>query len=252
MGRKSHSQAKRSTDQKQDKAIKKLTKKVKDLEKPIERKFYDIVYEGSAMTAGTADLFAINSVPVVRYDGTTAANLKSQSARLGQSISMTKLRIRGQVYVPQTIDVNDQAVRVRMLVCRVKCSQSYTSTTPGWTNFITPAKYSATFNDDALVDGFKNPFPAYKYEILYDKTFWLQSTNQLVPVSGVPTLTPTGTSTEKFRAPINVNIKLNSQASWAASPGSSMPQTNGLVCYFQTNIDGPIFLLNSRLNYLDE
>jgi len=251
MGRKSHT--KRSTDQKQDKAIQKLTKKVKSLEKPIERKFFEATTTQAALVGGTAQLFTLNAVPPVSYDGTTATNLKSNSARMGQSISMTKLRIRGQVYLPQTVDPTEQSVRVRMLVVRVKNSQSYTVTTPGWNNFIMPAKYGPTYNNDALVDGFKNPYPSRKYEILVDRTFYLQGVNQTVGVSPTPTLNQnSGTATEKHRIPININIKLNSEASWAGSPSSSMPQKNGLVCYFMSNIDGPLFLLNSRLNYLDE
>jgi len=224
------------------------------LEKPIERKYFETtVVQSTGMIAGTPQLFVLNNVSPVNYDGTIASNLKSQNCRVGQGISMTKLRIRGQVYLPRSQSIDTQATRVRMLVVRFpENNQGLSIANVPWTNMISPAKYGATYNDDSLVDGFKNPYPACPYDILYDRTFYLQTVNQLTLLSATPTTsTQFATSTEKARIPISIDLKLKQDANWSNPTSASTPTKNGIAIYMTCNVDGPHFLLNNRLNFLD-
>lgn len=251
MGRKSHKKG--STDQQQTKAIKKLDKKVKALEKPIERKFYDLEFDTvtPAPVAGTIQALTLNNVPPVAYDGTITSNIKSQNCRMGMSISMTRLRIKGELRLPIDIDPNLQKARVRLIVVRVKQSQSYSAVTPGFSNFIKSAKYLGTTPDgDAEIDGFKNPYPKRKYEILYDRVYKLDGVCKTVPAAVGPTVN-SGTRTDPWRHALNINIKLNSDAKWGDPTSVSGPSLNGLQMYWVANIKGPLLRCNVRLNYLD-
>ncbi len=259
---------KRTTDRRQNKDIKVLKKKVKALEAPIERKFLDTAHTGVVGTAGLSiEGYLLNDVEPMAADGTVATTNKAMSQRLGKSIHMNRIRLKGFVeieadlagsgpaFVPQ---YGDYLGRARVMVVRWPQNDLANSSSPK--DFLTPAGYPTSYPvADTFIDGYKLKFPENRYEVIYDRTHNLQSAGQQA-VSSLAAGTVTDvTAVYPCRAKVDVDIKLNHDADWAVvESASGCPSQNALMLYVICG-NGTIeegaqkynVLINSRLNYTD-
>lgn len=251
---------KRSTDRRQNKEIKKLKKDVKMLKAPIERKFLDVAMEGAI--ASSSETIVLNNVGRVDQDGTVPNQNASMSRRVGKSIHMSRIRIKGFVSIvaPSLASGNpgyeDFIGRVRMLLVRWHQNDASAISTPD--DFLTAAAYGQSYSgEDAFIDGFKKKYPEKNYEVLYDKVVNLQAPEQ---ATQGPAQTNLGGMTSVFppRARVNIDLKLNHDVNWAQVPETASPSQNSLALYLIGGNGAPVVgtqryfkLLNSRLDFID-
>lgn len=269
---------KKSVDKKQSKQIKKNKEAIAALEAPIERKFFDtvttIASAGglSPITNVSASKYVINGIYPVDLDGTVLGSYNSLSRRLGQKITMTKLRCKGTFLAlptallpPET--TFSEMIQVRHLIVRFPNTATKSGINIGIKEFIEPALYDITTTPDlnapTWVDGFRKVNPKYKYDILYDKTFKL-SPNR---ISGASAATAVGPVGEQYfpaqngvsggtpsQVRFNINLDLNHVAEWGETENSNKmePSMNMIQHYFITNRAKSVLVYaNTRLNYID-
>jgi len=257
---------KRSVDKRQNKDIKVLKKKVKALEAPIERKFLDVPITGEVGSAPlSVEGYLLNAVEPMAADGTVATANDAMSQRLGKSIHMNRLRLKGFVeivgdYTIAAPDYGDYIARARVMVVRWPQNDLANTSTPK--DFLKPAAYGATYSvADGLIDGYKLKFPAKRYEVLYDRTHNIQSATQLSPTTLAAGTGYGITAVYPSRAKVDIDIKLKHDADWAnVESAAGTPSQNALMLYVicgngTTDNEGQQqykILVNSRLNYTDE
>ncbi len=251
---------KRTTDKRQNKEIKKLKKDVKMLKAPIERKFLDVAMTGAV--AGNSETFVLNNVPRAIQDGTVPNQNASMSARVGKSIHMSRIRIKGLIQIiGPTLSSGDPGYedfigRVRMCLVRWNQYDSSALSTPA--DFLTAAAYGASFSgEDAFIDGYKKKYPQRNYEVLYDKVVNLQSVTQAEAqgaTAGEGSVTPVFPS----RVRVNIDVKLKNDVHFAQVPETASPSQSSLCLYIFGGNGLPVpgtqryfKLLNSRLDFLD-
>ena len=207
-------------DSRQNKEIKTLKKKVKALEAPIERKFLDTPLTGAVGVAPLSiESYLLNGVQPMKADGTVVAANDAMSQRLGKSIHMNRIRLKGFVEIqgdPTTAspDFDDWIGRCRVML--VRWPQNELATSSGPKDFLKPAAYGAAYSTaDSFIDAFKLKFPALRYEVLYDRTHNLQ-TQLAIQQATLAAGTGYGiTSVYPSRAKVDIDIKLNHDADWA-------------------------------------
>lgn len=271
-----------SIDKRQSKDIKKLKKKVANLEAPIERKFLDSVKDRQLTASDNITNWAhiVNKVKPWAATGSSASAENYLSSRLGKSITMKSLKIKGELYIdPEDYNTNSINTKVRILVVRYKC--------PGNTNtelcqpicYLKPAAYISGGPSPAppgagigniYVEAFKNRTPVSPYEILYDKIHLLQ--NSLVesiylPAPTAPVPLPNYDTyntipTEHYRKTIDISIKLkNLEASWSDPANTQQQSATNQICVYalqnKTTVQitngsaAPKLRVNCRLHYVD-
>jgi len=256
---------KRSTDRRQTKDIKVLKKKVKALEAPIERKFLDTPLTGEVGAAPLSiEGYCLNKVQPLKADGTVVAANDGMSQRLGKSIHMNRVRLKGFVEIQgnptlASPDFGDYIGRARVMV--VRWPQNELANTSSPKDFLKAAAYGATFSTaDSFIDAYKLKFPAKRYEVLYDRTHNLQTATQLSPATLAAGTGYGITSVYPSRAKVDIDIKLNHDADWGnVESAAGVPNQNPIMLYVICG-NGAIaegeqrytLLVNSRLNYTDE
>jgi len=160
-------QTTRRLDQKQNKAITNLNKKVKKIQVEEEVKHIDILYaEISALAASPYPWFSHNFTPV------GASNI----TRLGNVIAPTSYQIRFRIR--QDIDRTGEASRVRMIIfwdTQVNgAAATYLGATGVLDNTVITDQLAAPRNYDTID----------RYHIIKDKTYVLQNTMATVEVAG--------------------------------------------------------------------
>lgn len=247
---------KKTVDRKQTKDIKVLKKKVKALEAPIERKFLDTAIDGY-ITANN-ETYVLNNVQIADQDGTIVQNNLNMSKRVGKAIHMSRIRIKGVVGITgdqSTVgDFSDQKGRIRMVLVRWQENDAASVSVPS--DFLVPALYGSTYsNEDALIDGYKRKFPANRYEVLYDRTVYLQTEYQrgASVAAGTPAAPVFPAS-----ARVSIDVKLNHDANWALVENAATPTQHPICLYLFASNQSPdvgtqryTALLNSRLDYTD-
>ncbi|AXH73249.1 MAG: coat protein [Cressdnaviricota sp.] len=256
---------KRSTDRRQNKDIKVLKKKVKALEAPIERKFLDVPLTGEIGSAPLSiEAYCLNQVQPLKADGTVVATNDGMSQRLGKSIHMNRVRLKGFVEIQgnptiSSPDFGDYIGRARVMV--VRWPQNELANTSSPKDFLKPAAYGTSYSTaDSFIDGYKLKFPALRYEVLYDRTHNLQTPTQLSPATLAAGTGYGITSVYPCRAKVDIDIKLNHDADWAnVESASGTPSQNPIMLYvicgngaIATGEQRFTILVNSRLNYTDE
>ena len=102
-----------STNKRQDKEIKKLKTQVKKLSKGDEKKWYDIDKPSTAIPlAGTVQ-------PLLALDLWAGDNTLRQHQREGNTINITSLNIKGQVYIDQNFASPDFNNKVRIMLVQM-------------------------------------------------------------------------------------------------------------------------------------
>lgn len=254
------------TDRRQNKEIKTLKKKVKALEAPIERKFLDVPLTGEIGSSPLSiESYLLNGVQPMKADGTVVAANDAMSQRLGKSIHMNRIRLKGFVEIqgdPQQAspDFDDYIGRCRVMLVRWPQNELATSSSPK--DFLKPAAYGASYSTaDSFIDGYKLKFPALRYEVLYDRTHNLQTALQQQPSPLAPTTGYGITAVYPSRAKVDIDIKLKHDADWAnVESATGNPSQNPLMLYVICGNGGANALgsqqywlqVNSRLNYTDE
>ena len=156
---------KKSVDQKQNKAIKSLAKKVSTLSRAVEVKFLDTVTSKIDLTTLVQNKHITDISP---WDSNSVvANAERNERREGNSVLIKSYSYRGIIHLPQN-DSAPRAARVRLMVVHTP-----DSTTPVITEVLSTPTAG---NDTHIVDSFKRIKPANPYRVLYDKVFLLQST----------------------------------------------------------------------------
>lgn len=240
--------SKMSIDKKQNKDLRKLKKEVKELQKPIERKWLDTPVEEPLSTSTVS--VSLNNVAIVNQDGTITNNNLGMNQRVGKEIQMNLLRIKGQISILPDVTTTGNITRVRMVIVRFPTATGITNFTMN--AFIRSAKYSSGNVDSEIIDGYLEPYPKVPYSIIYDKVFKLQAAYQAFSQAGTATTGATYTSTEKSRANVDLKFKLNHIARWGESEGVDGPNENSIGVYFYTEETNSCkVLMNARLNYTD-
>lgn len=279
MGKKTQFTKKTATvDAKQSKDIKKLKKKVKMLESPIERKWHRTAPQQlSDKDTGNYSTFpfkvSLNNVPVAPYDGTTSGASAMLQTREKKEISMTRLRVKGQLYnLDRTTSTDsggtvssvtpNQFSNVRVIIIRWPKSLLYPNT-------FTPDSYlSADPNTSQLayVLAFYNREPGTNYDILHDKVYQLGSRyGETVKGITAPDTVYDGTGRGSVNQKVNVNIDLKFKkpivARWPFNESQIGGSVENNICMYVVNDNDNIsgtqttsnvhFEYTSMLDFLD-
>ncbi len=247
------------TDRRQSKEINTLKKKVKQLQAPVEMKnhdfgFTDVIKFPTSTTGGL--IYCLNDVDIWDPNEINQAlrNEKSLETRQGMSICCKTLQMRGRISIaPLSKSASTNMARIRMLIVRMPQQ--------GWSGSVLKAAdiLDGDVNAGAIyVDSLRKLYPAYKYQILYDKRITLQAPYQF-PISanidqyGVPIYKPTHE--------VNIKLPLNLlKTTWTEEtlPVNGEPAMNGLYALFisdglDTDIQAnqPTVAINCRLKFLD-
>lgn len=266
-----------SVDKRQSKEIRKLTKKVKALEAPIEKKYYDTAYYQPV--AGNSQTYVLNSVPVDQFNGSTTSLVANNylQSRLGKKISMTRVSIKGTIRIqtdfsqptPSTPPYNaDTFGKVRLLVVRWPTNDNAALSLPS--DFLQDPPFNPAGtpqyvnNQDKSIVAFKKRNPLDKYDVLYDKVMSLQSFCQRVPL-GAPAAN--AAPVYPFIRDVNIDLNLKHNAEWAVNENNSGAPNRNAVCLYiiagnsgmtlttpPTSQSGVRFipLLNTRLHFTDQ
>ncbi len=256
---------KTKTDTRQNKEIKTLKEKVKALEAPIERKFLDTPLTGEIGTSPLSiETYVLNNVLPLKADGTVVATNAGMSERLGKSIHMNRIRVKGFVEIqgdPTTANpaFDDYIGRCRVML--VRWPQNDLANSSGPKDFLQAAAYGNAYSTaDSFIDGYKLKFPANRYEVLYDRTHNLQTQLALSQATLAAGIGYGITSVYPSRAKIDIDIKLKHDADWARIESLNNPSQNPICLYVICGNGGVnalgsqryLLQANSRLNYTDE
>lgn len=232
--------ASRKIDRLQNAAIMQNKKEIKNLKKPVEKKFLDTTIYNSITTTTLSTV--LNNVTPAAADGTVATNNAAMSQRKGKDITMQSIQIKGVIFNDAANASPDNNCAVRMIVCRFP---------DGLVNSGTPI--SACLREvqgslDPFIYSLKEPYPKQPYDILLDRTYHLQS-----PYQNVEQQYPV----EPWRVKVNAFIKLKGKAQnarWADTESVSSPSNNGITVFLISNsgtVSHPEANLVCRLKYLD-
>jgi len=275
---------KSSVDKRQSKEIRKLTKKVRALEAPIEKKYFDTAYYQSV--SGNSQTYVLNGVPPDKFatpvgptppgpappSGSVMANNYLQT-RLGKRVSMKRITIKGTIRMqtdfnnptPNTPPYNkDTYGRVRILVVRWPANDNAANSVPS--DFLQdppyndPGQAQVINNQDKAITAFKKRNPLNKYDVLYDRVMNLQSYCQRVPLGAAAS---NAAPVYPFIRDVNIDLKLKHEAEWAVNENNdSCPNRNAICMYIIAGNSGMsttpptgnrfVPLLSTRLHFTDQ
>lgn len=239
---------KKSVDKKQNKDIKVLKEKVKNLSSAVEVKFLDTVTSKTDLTTLVQNKHITDLSP---WDSNSVvANAERNERREGNSVLIKSYTYRGIVEIPQN-DSAPRAARVRMMVVHTPDSEA-----PVITEVLTTPSAG---NDTHIIDAFKKIKPANPYDVMYDKTFLLQST---IPdaISGT---TRNATAVEPFRRKFNINLSFHKnplKCTWAQGQATAAPIQGALTLFVfsdvqetggDPNLNNPRISGLSRMRFMD-
>lgn len=266
-----------SIDAKQSKDIRKLKKKVMLLESPVERKWHRTApLQLQNKDTGNYTTFpfkvCLNNVPNAAYGATTSGASAMLQSREKKEISMTRLRIKGQLYnLDRTTDAAtptgsvtpNQFSNVRVLIIR-------------WPKSLTAPN---TFTPDAYLSGdpntsqmryvlaFYNREPGTNYDILHDKVYQLGSRyGETVKGIVAPDTVYDGTGRGSINQKVNVNIDLKFKkpivARWPFNESVPGGAVENNICMYVVNDNANLsgtqttsnvhFEYNTMLDFLDQ
>lgn len=229
------SSLKKSTDAKQNAAIKKLKKEVKKLAKSEEKKWYDIDKPSTAipLSGSVQPLLALDL-----WDGT---NTNRQNQREGNSINMVSYKIKGQIYIDQDFTSPDANNKVRVMLVQMTDDNI---TAPALTDILEDPT-----GDRAIYSFFKIKGQR-RYKVHYDKLFNLQNTTQ----NATPYDTPISNYRKEFRISAKIP-KSGMKVSYSqGSVSGNGPVVNGLflIAYSDSAVlSHPAMFYRSRMRFLD-
>ena len=230
------------SDVKQTIEIKKLKKTVKKLSKGTEKKWYDIDKPSTAIPlAGSVQpLLALNV-----WGGTN--NEARLHEREKNSINITSLNIKGQVYLDQNFASPDANNKVRIMLVQMTDDNI---TAPVLTDILEDP------TGDRAIYSFLKIKGQRRFRVHYDKLFNLQNPGQYFQnSSGSAAIS---TATEKFRKEFRIKAKVSKsglKVSYAqGSISGNGPVVNGLflIAYSDSAVvSHPAMFYRSRMRFLD-
>ena len=229
---------KRSVDRKQNKEIKKLKNSVAKLVSVKERKFYDFNADTTVGATTSGVNIPLTQIPAYQPSITAHANIQNRRER--NTCLMTGLTIKGVVSIPygggSTRDLSNV---VRILVVRSNDDNG------------NPITFDQVLEDpgDLSTSFYKiDNTGGRKYDILYDKTVYLQNTDQGTTMTAV----------EPWRKKITIKIKVPKKGmklEWPNANISGNPTKNGMYLIALSDsgvVSHPRFKIYGRLRFLDE
>lgn len=198
---------KSNTDVIQNRKIKALQTQVAFLSKSEDEK-----YVGRGFTWNPNNTGQI--IPMSNPALFTGDQTQRYKQREGQSVVTTAFMMRGNVFIDQSALSADANNRVRMIIVLSKES----GVIQGQEDIL---------DNPGNLDSYYRIDPPNPYQILYDHTFQLQSTEQLASA------TVSSTSTEKWRIPFNIRLgkkqfgKTGCKATWLKDDGTNVQARTG-------------------------
>ena len=179
-----------STNKRQDKEIKKLKTQVKKLSKGDEKKWYDIDKPSTAIPlSGTVQ-------PLLALDLWAGDNTLRQHQREGNTINITSLNIKGQVYIDQNFASPDVNNKVRIMLVQMTDDNL---ALPALTDILEDP------TGDRAIYSFLKIKGTRRFRVHYDRLFNLQNVEQTAATTAGMSAT---TSTEKYRKEFRVRAKV--------------------------------------------
>lgn len=230
---------KRSVDRKQNKEIKKLKSSVAKLVSVKERKFYD--FQMSSTVGSGNNGISTNLTAIPAYQPTVTAHAMIQQRRERNSCLMTSLTIKGLVSIPYNQGVTrDYSNIVRILLVRSNDDNG------------NPITYDQVLESplDLETSFYKiDNQGGRKYDIMYDKTFFLQNNHQRDEEH---------TPVEPWRKRFTIKAKIPKRGlrlEWPNTNISGNPTKNGmyLLCLSDSAaVSHPVVSLYGRLRFIDD
>jgi len=233
-------QKKRSTDAKQNKEIKKLKTQVKKLSKADEKKWYDIDQSSTAVPlAGSVQ-------PMLALNVWAGNNEQRQHEREGNTLNVTSLNIKGQVYIDQNFASPDSNNKVRIMLVQMTDDNI---TAPALTDILEDP------TGDRAIYSFLKIKGTRRFRVHYDKLFNLQNVQQTASTTAGMSAT---TSTEKYRREFRIRAKVPKSGLKVSYQQGSIsgngPVVNGLflVAYSDSGtLSHPAMFYRSRMRFID-
>lgn len=228
------------TDAKQTKEIKKLKTQVKKLSKADEKKWYDIDKPSTAVPlAGSVQ-------PMLALNVWAGSNEQRQHEREGNTINVTSLNIKGQVYIDQNFASPDYNNKVRIMLVQMTDDNI---TAPALTDILEDP------TGDRAIYSFLKIKGTRRFRVHYDKLFNLQNVQQTASTTAGISGT---TSTENYRREFRIRAKVpKSGLKVSYSQGSisgNGPVVNGLfiIAYSDSGVvSHPAMFYRSRMRFID-
>lgn len=196
-----------NTDVVQNRKIKALQTQVAKLSKSEDAKYVGKGFTWNPNNSG--QITPMTNPPLFTGDQT-----QRYRQREGQSVVTTQFMMKGNVFIDQSALSADANNRVRMIIVLSKDS----GVIQGQEDIL---------NNPGNLDSFYRIDPPNPYSILYDRTFQLQSTEQLASA------TVSSTSTEPWRIPFNIKLgkkafgKTGCKATWLKDDGTTVQARTG-------------------------
>lgn len=230
---------KRSVDRKQNKEIKKLKSSVAKLVSVKERKFYD--FQVDSAVGATVSGINVNLTGIPAYQPSVTAHSMIQQRRERNSCLMTSMTIKGLVSIPYGQGITrDYENMVRILLVRSNDDNG------------NPITYDQVLQDPGdLATSFYaiDNSGGRKYDVMYDRTFFLQNNHQRDEDS---------TPVEPWRKKFTIRAKIPKRGlklEWPNSNISGNPVKNGMYLIALSDsaaISHPRVQLYGRIRFIDE
>lgn len=233
---KKYNQIVAGVDHKQNKDIKYLKKKVKELTDPIELKWCDNLSAGGSISS-SGTVTSLTNLTVW-----AGSNLTRHLAREGTTVVLTSYRFKGLVQIPMTGVSLDSNNRVRIIIVRII------------DNANSPAITDILQTND--IDSFYKIGGQVKYAKMFDKTYNMTGFTQTV-TTGQSAL---GQCKESWRHPFNVDLKKSIgktglKLTYNATSGSGDdPNNNGMYMLLISDSSvptHPTIKYKSRMRFRD-
>ena len=229
-----------STNKRQDKEIKKLKTQVKKLSKGDEKKWYDIDKPSTAIPlAGTVQ-------PLLALDLWAGDNTLRQHQKEGNTINITSLNIKGQVYIDQNFASPDFNNKVRIMLVQMTDDNL---ALPALTDILEDP------TGDRAIYSFLKIKGTRRFRVHYDRLFNLQNVEQTASTTAGMSAT---TSTEKYRKEFRVRAKVPKSGLKVSYQQGSVsgngPVVNGLflIAYSDSGVvSHPAMFYRSRMRFID-
>jgi len=228
------------SDVKQTKEIKKLKTQVKKLSKADEKKWYDIDQSSTAIPlSGSVQ-------PMLALNVWAGSNEQRQHEREGNTINVTSLNIKGQVYIDQNFASPDSNNKVRIMLVQMTDDNI---TAPALTDILEDP------TGDRAIYSFLKIKGTRRFRVHYDKLFNLQNVEQTASTTAGMSAT---TSTEKYRREFRIRAKVPKSGLKVSYQQGSIsgngPVVNGLfiVAYSDSGVvSHPAMFYRSRMRFID-
>jgi len=225
---------------KQTKEIKKLKTQVKKLSKADEKKWYDID------KASTAVPLAGSVQPLLALNVWAGNNEQRQHEREGNTLNVTSLNIKGQVYIDQNFASPDSNNKVRIMLVQMTDDNI---TAPALTDILEDP------TGDRAIYSFLKIKGTRRFRVHYDKLFNLQNVEQTASTTAGMSAT---TSTEKYRREFRIRAKVPKSGLKVSYQQGSIsgngPVVNGLflIAYSDSGVvSHPAMFYRSRMRFID-